>query len=282
MQPLISVQELARRLGGPDLVVVDCRFNLLAPAAGRQLWRESHIPGAYYADLNEDLAGPVTASSGRHPLPAADRLGRLFGSWGLAPEHDLVVYDADGGAIAARLWWLAKWAGHARVAILDGGYPAWLEAGQPVAATPPELVRATYPVQAGQMPVVSTADVEAALAGISNLEVVDARAAPRFAGTAEPIDSVAGHIPGARNRPFSTNLSDTGHFKLPEELAAELAALPVNSSLVAMCGSGVTACHTLFALELAGLVDADSPPALYVGSWSEWIREPNRPVATDA
>ena len=277
-QLLISAVELAATLAddtGP--VVVDCRFDLTNPAAGREMWEAGHIPGAFYADLDLDLAAPRADTSGRHPLPDVAKLGGLFGSWGLTPERRLVAYDNVGGAIATRLWWLAHWAGHDEVVVLDGGLQAWEAAGQPLTSVPPELGPDDYPVRPGQLPDIGVDDVAAQVAA-GTLTLIDARDPMRFAGGTEPIDPVAGHVPGALNRPFNLNLDEQGAFKDQATLAAEFAELLEGNppAIASMCGSGVTACHNLFAMALAGL----PPGELYVGSWSEWIRDPERPVGS--
>ena len=280
---LISADELAARLGEPNLVVVDCRFNLLQPHAGRRSWADGHIPGAFYADLDQDLADPVSPESGRHPLPSAARLARLFGSWGMTAHSEVVAYDDSGGAIAARLWWLLRWSGHAVVRLLDGGYSAWLAADLPVEVREPDLLAGDYAIRTGQWPVVTTAEIERRL-GDEAFTLLDARDTRRFAGRTEPIDAKAGHIPGARNWPFSNNLAADGSFRAGPELAESFRALlgtAPGGQVAVMCGSGVTACHTLLAMELAGLFpDPRNKPALYCGSWSEWIRSDERPMAT--
>ncbi len=282
---LLTPAELANQLDDPQVLIVDCRFNLLEPSAGRTSWREGHIPGAYYADLDRDLADPVRPDTGRHPLPAGERLSRLFGSWGLRPEMHVVAYDDVGGAIAARLWWLLRWAGHSSAGLLDGGYAAWLAAGLPVEQAEPELFNERYPVALGNWPVMTTAEVAEGIEQ-GRLLLLDARDPKRYAGEVEPIDSRAGHVPGAINWPFSQNLDAGGSFRtasdLNKALRPQIGETPAQAVAV-MCGSGVTACHTLFAMELAGLFpDPNNKPALYCGSWSEWIRSDGRPVATGA
>jgi len=275
---LISVAELADWLpqpaGKPDFIVVDCRFNLMEPEQGRRQWQEGHIPGAFYAHLDEELAGKVTADSGRHPLPDPAAFCSLLGCWGVTPETTVVVYDAAGGAIAARLWWLLRWIGHDKALLLNGGWQAWA-AGQPVGTDMAPREPTTYNGRPGQMPVLATAELEGALA--SGLCLLDARDPARYRGEVEPIDPVAGHVPGAQNHPFSANLGEDGLFLPPADLAAALNAHAGFGSgdTGCMCGSGVTACHTVLAAEEAGF----SAPALYVGSWSEWIRDPERQIA---
>jgi thiosulfate/3-mercaptopyruvate sulfurtransferase len=279
---LITAGQLAAEIDQNDQLIVDCRFNLMQPQAGRAAWEAGHIPGAYYADLDIDLAAPITAESGRHPLPGPEALAALLGGWGLTPEMQVVVYDNAGGGVAGRLWWLLRWAGHRNVVLLDGGLQAWEAAGLPMSTEQPELLSGRYPIAAGSMPVIDVAALQAGLE-TGALALTDARDAQRFAGMQEPIDALAGHVPGALNLPFQQHLDAAGCFKPAQELrslyAAALAGQP--ESVACMCGSGVTACHTIFAMELAGLTpDQMDTPALYAGSWSEWIRSPDRPVAS--
>ena len=278
--PLIDAQSLARELDRGDCIVVDCRFTLTDPPAGRAAYDRGHIPGARYADLDNDLARHAHEGEGRHPLPEPERFAATLGSWGIGRDDAVVAYDEGSGAIAARLWWLLGWIGHPRRAVLDGGFAAWQQAGLPVEQKPPSVRARRY--EAGpprNEDVVATGEVAAAQAAGDLL--VDARAAPRYRGEQEPIDPKAGHVPGARNRAFSANVTPSGRFRPPAELRAELTELLDGRSpdrLVAMCGSGVTACHLLLAMEVAGL----SGGRLYAGSWSEWIRDPARPIRTGA
>ncbi|MBT8077076.1 MAG: sulfurtransferase [Gammaproteobacteria bacterium] len=277
---LISVNELRANLQQPHWRVVDCRFSLQDPSLGRQQYENGHIPGAHYADLDRDLAGPVTASSGRHPLPDPIDFARTLGRWGITNRSQVVAYDDAGGAIAARLWWLCKWCGHQQVAVLDGGIQAWARSNE-LATDRPSAAETIFDVNPDSNKVVSTPDVERMLAGNAGFCLVDARDPARFGGEQEPIDAVAGHIPGALNYPFSHNLDESGKWLSPARLRERWAAVPGaggDEPWAVMCGSGVTACHLALAAECAGL----SAPALYVGSWSEWIREPSRPVARGA
>ncbi|MCP4927918.1 MAG: sulfurtransferase [Gammaproteobacteria bacterium] len=280
MSLLLNADQLANSPDDGKLVIVDCRFNLLAPEAGRDMWQEAHIPGAFYADLDKDLAGPVTATSGRHPLPDPEGFSRLLGSWGVRPDTTVVAYDDVGGAVAARLWWLLRWVGHPHVGLLNGGWQAWLASGLPTDSNIPELLSACYPVIPGSMPTISVDEVQQGL-GSGELTLLDARDTKRFAGKSEPIDTRAGHIPGAWNRPFQANLAKDKQFLSTDKLCREFDALITAqraTQLASMCGSGVTACHNLFAMELAGITsDSGAPAALYVGSWSEWLRSPDRP-----
>jgi thiosulfate/3-mercaptopyruvate sulfurtransferase len=281
--PLIDVASLKRILAEP-LVLIDCRFDLSAPEQGRQAYLRSHIPQARYLDLNQDLAGPVTAESGRHPLPEPQRLRQRLHALGVRPGVPVVVYDAANGSVAARAWWLLRWLGVAGAAVLDGGFAAWLSAGgeleSGLPADPPEsLADLAAPGTAATRDdaVATVSEVRQAMADPAR-RVVDARAAERYAGTSEPIDPVAGHVPGALNHPFADNLTPQGQFLPSAELHRRWTATLDGRNpgdLILMCGSGVTACHNLLALELAGLPGAK----LYAGSWSEWIRDPDRPVA---
>jgi thiosulfate/3-mercaptopyruvate sulfurtransferase len=270
---LVTVGETTR-----PLVVVDCRFNLAIPEEGRESYLHDHIPGAYYAHLDDDLAAPVSQGSGRHPLPEIEQFRLLAGSWGVTPEAQVVVYDQGGGAVAARLWWMLRWIGHPRVALLEGGFRGWKEGGYPlgadIAQPVPDPLPAGTPGQHACW--ISTPALEKELAGVC---LLDARSAERFRGEREPIDPVAGHVPGALNRPFTENLDESGRFHSSEKLRKQFLALPGGGCrrIVHMCGSGVTACHNILAMEVAGLGASD----LYVGSWSEWIRDPSRPVVVE-
>lgn len=278
---LISSADLAPHVDpmrpDPAWVVCDCRFSLADAAAGERAYRAGHVPGARYAHLGRDLSGPVTAGSGRHPLPDRGRLAECFGRWGISVRTQVVAYDDAGGAFAARLWWLLRWLGHERVAVLDGGWQAWAQEGHPVSTAVPSVHPALFESRAPLAQEVGAEEVARALAR-QEICLIDARAAERFRGEAEPIDPVAGHVPGAVNRPLQDNLGADGHFKPAAELRAALerrtAGFPPRQ-VVHMCGSGVTACHNLLAMEIAGLAGS----RLYAGSWSEWIRDPARPVA---
>ena len=268
---LIDTDTLAERLASTQPpVILDARARLDDHAAGAALWREAHIPGALHADLERDLAGPPTRDGGRHPLPAPADLAARLRAWGITPEHDVVVYDDTGGRLAAaRAWWLLTWAGHRRVTVLDGGWPAWQAAGHTVAteAPPPPAPSDWQPVFDDSM----IASVEDVARGEAVL--LDARAAERFRGEHEPMDARAGHIPGAANIP-GTDLLDIGQRFVDESALA--AALPADSNAIAYCGSGVSACQLILAYAQLG----QPLPRLYPGSWSAWSADPSRPAAT--
>jgi thiosulfate/3-mercaptopyruvate sulfurtransferase len=272
---LIDVPTLAANLDHPDWAVFDCRFDLARPEAGRAAYAEGHIPGARFADLEADLSGPVTPASGRHPLPDPDQLAARLGAWGVDRMVQVVVYDADIGAYAARLWWLLRWLGHDAVALLDGGLRAWTEAGGALTGALPERAPRRFTAEVDRRLEVPVAALQAGGQG----PLIDARTAERFRGEAEPIDPVAGRIPGAVNLPLGGNLDPRGRFLPAAELRARYAATLGDAApegAIHYCGSGVSACHNVLAMEHAGLHGS----RLYVGSWSEWIRDPSRPVAT--
>ena len=274
--PLVDAQTLAKRLEDPDWVVVDCRFRLTQPDAGLALYRQAHIPGARYAHLDHDLAAAPQPGEGRHPLPSPDVFSATLGRLGISNSTTVVAYDDASGAIAARLWWMLRWVGHETVFVLDGGIQAWENAGLPLQSIDPTWEPTGFlPGRVREDWVVKTADVPGELE--QGAALVDARSHERFVGDAEPIDPIAGHVPGAVNYPFSTALNSAGSMRDSGELRAELEALTERpGGLIAMCGSGVTACHLLLTVKAAGLGDGRA----YVGSWSEWIRDPERPVAT--
>lgn len=278
-QTLVTAEHAATRLQDPRLLVFDCRHELANPEAGRTKYAQGHLPGAIHVDLDHDLAVPPTATSGRHPLPSPDGFAARLRAWGVREDSLLLAYDEASGLWAARFWWMtAKWLGHRHVAVLDGGLRRWAALGLPVTtAVPPP--RPTGDFEGRLDPtVVADADATGAAARDPGWRVLDARAAERYRGEVEPIDRVAGHIPGALNRPTSTTVTAAGTLQAPAELRAafarDLGGVPPERT-IAYCGSGVTACHLLLALEHAGLPRAK----LYPGSWSEWSRDPKRPVA---
>lgn len=281
MKTLISATELAARLREPlPPRLLDCSFDLSDPAAGLRAWQRSHLPGAVYLHLEEDLSGPKRDPQGRfhgrHPLPDRATFAARLGALGIEPATPLVAYDAQGGPYAARAWWLLRWMGHEDVAVLDGGLAAWLAAGGATDDRLPQWpAAAAYPLHA---PALATVDAEALRAGLGRWRLVDARAGERFRGEVEPLDRAAGHIPGARNRCFKDNLQPDGRFKSARVLRAEWLPLAAGEPLVHYCGSGVTACHNLLAAAHAGCGDG----VLYPGSWSEWSDDPARPQARGA
>jgi thiosulfate/3-mercaptopyruvate sulfurtransferase len=276
---LISTDLLAEHLRG-DWVIVDCRFDLGNEAWGRQQYRAGHIPGAVYASLREDLAGPRTGSNGRHPLPSAEALAATLGRFGITADSQVIAYDQDSGMYASRLWWLLRYAGHDAVAILDGGWAKWTREGRPAAAGDEHRHASSFAASPRPALYVDAAEVLSRLDHSDRL-LVDARSPERFEGRVEPIDRTPGHIPGAVNHSFRTNLAEDGTM-LPAHQLREAFLRVLNgrdaSQAVMYCGSGVTACHNLLAMEHAGLPGA----RLYPGSWSEWSSDPDRPIEKGA
>ena len=277
---LISPQQLAERQKAASVVILDCRFALEDPDYGRCSYAEGHIEGAQYADLNRHLSGPVIKGvTGRHPLPAAETLVQRLRAWGISADTDIVLYDDGPGAYAARAWWLLAWLGKRDgVFILDGGLKAWHGAGFPLSLDAPLVAPGTFAGTPDNRLLLDAEQLEKRL-GQPELTLIDARAQPRFRGDVEPIDPIAGHIPGAQCAAFNENLDTDGRFlpaaQLKQRFAAQLQGRSPDE-LVAYCGSGVTACHNLFALSLAGYPLGK----LYAGSWSEWITDPTREIAT--
>lgn len=273
---LVQPEALASALDEADLVLVDCRFSLADPAAGERAYRDAHLPGARYAHLDRDLSGPAAIREGRHPWPDAGLFTRRLSAWGISTRSRVVAYDAGDGAFAARLWCLLRMLGHEAVAVLDGGWARWTRLGLPVDTDLPQPAHTPYDAvfEAARLLDADATGLHVAHGGL----LVDARAPERYRGEVEPLDAVAGHVPGAVNRPYMANL-DAGGFKPAAQLRSEFETLLGGrgaQELVAMCGSGVTACHHLLALEHAGLHGA----RLFTGSWSGWISDPTRPVAT--
>lgn len=274
MSPLVSVAELAAH---PEWVIFDCRHDLADPEAGATAFARGHIPGAQFLHLDRDLSGHKTGHNGRHPLPDITTFAQKLTSCGVQASSTVVVYDNDIGMFAARAWWLLRWLGHERVAVLDGGLSAWLAAGNALTSDCPALPHGHFvPRHQADW----TIDADGVLANLTHADrlIIDARAPDRFAGENETLDPVGGHIPGAVNRCFRMNITSTGLFKSAEVLRAEFDALldgKAPNTVIHQCGSGVTACHNLLALEIAGLTGS----RLYPGSWSEWCADPMRPIA---
>jgi len=276
---LIAADELAAHLDDPDWAIVDCRFNLQDTGQGRRAYQAGHIPGAVYAHLDEDLSGPVVPGrTGRHPLPEPEVFAARLGRWGIGNTTQVVAYDDAGGAYAARLWWMLRWLGHEAVAVLDGGWPVWVAAGLPqragIETRPPTVFTARLRPE-----LVATADEVMRRRLDPDWRVLDARGADRFRGENETLDPVAGHIPGAVSAPYADNLASDGRFRDPASLRQRyqklLGTVPAVRT-ICYCGSGVTAAHDLLAIFHAGLGEG----RLYPGSWSEWITDPTRPIAT--
>lgn len=271
---LITAQQLADSL--PQSLLIDCRFALEDPSHGQRSYLEGHLPGARFLDLERDLSGPVEPGvTGRHPLPEPQRLIRRLREIGVDNDSRIVLYDDGPGAFAARAWWLLAWLGKRDdVYLLDGGLAAWRQAGLPLEAHECSAECGTFTGQPDPQMLIEATELSRQLA---DFQLLDARAQPRFRGDVEPLDPVAGHIPGAICAPFSENLGGDGRFLAPDQLRQRFLSISDGDvrPLVAYCGSGVTACHNLFAMSLAGL----GLPRLYAGSWSEWITDPARPVA---
>ncbi len=275
---LVTPAELAEHLNDPNWVVFDTRHDLMDAARGRKLYAQGHIPGAYFLHVDEDLSGKKTGANGRHPLPDLLEFAHRMNGRGVKPGTQVVVYDDMSGNFAVRLWWMLRWLGHDKVALLDGGIPLWVKEGRPQSKDVPAPRKGEFVPRPHLGATVDLPFIERFREDPS-IQLVDARAPERFAGLQEPIDPVAGHIPGAMNRFWQKNLSPDGRFKPADELRREYEAMLAGhapSETVHMCGSGVTACHNIFAMELAGLPGG----RLYPGSWSEWCADRSRPMVT--
>lgn len=275
---VVSTEQLAQHLNDPDWIVFDCRFTLTNAEAGRAAYQQGHIPGARYVHLDDDMSSPVTPGSGRHPLPEMKQFAEKLSSWGVDSTKQVVVYDDSFGAMAVKMWWLLRWLGHNNVALLDGGMPKWVKQKQAISTELPKIIPTKFAPHLHSEMVANTADVEQTRQARCGL-VIDARPEQRFAGEREPLDKVAGHIPGSINWVFEENLDFDGTFLPAEELKDAYLKLLKEvkpEHVIHSCGSGVTACHNMLAMEIAGLPSG----RLYAGSWSEWITDPARPVAT--
>ncbi len=282
-QTIVSVPELVNHLGDSSWVIVDCRFSLAEPERGRSDYEQAHLPGAVYAHLNQDLSSPVIpGKTGRHPLPDIDSFTRKLSTWGIGSGVQVVVYDDSGGAMAARLWWMLRWLGHSAVALLDGGWQAWLDSGNPTVSGPKPGGAVARPVRKFsprlRPELLATVEQVQALRREPSARVLDSRNPERYRGEFEPIDSLAGHIPGALSAPYADLIDTEFRLKTKPEIQAmyrPLLGKTAANRVICYCGSGVTSALNLVAMLHAGLGEG----RLYVGSWSEWITDPNRPVA---
>lgn len=272
MRQLLAAPDLVKRLGDPTLRIVDARFELTDPPAGRRAYEAGHVPGAIFLDLDRDLASPPARPGGRHPLPDMAAFARTLAASGIGDEHEVVVYDQEGTMYSARAWWLLRYAGHERVRVLDGGLPAYLAAGGALTREPPRHPPARFTLRPAPRLVADHDDVRRAI-GAPGTVLVDVRAPERYRGESEPLDPKAGHVPSAVNRPYLDNLED-GRFVAPEVTRRRF-AFARGRDIIAYCGSGVSAAHTVLALAEAGL-----GARLYAGSWSDWCSRPDAPVAT--
>ncbi|EHR62454.1 sulfurtransferase [Saccharomonospora cyanea] len=278
MRPVISTSELADLLDSEHPpTVLDVRWRLGGPS-GRESYREAHVPGAVFLDVDADLASEP-GPRGRHPLPDPETLQRTLRAAGVSEARPVIAYDDADGSVAARAWWLLRWSGHGRVAVLDGGFAAWRSEGRPVSRVEPRPAPGDVVVRPGALPVL---DADGAEKLARHGVLLDARAPQRYTGETEPVDPRPGHVPGAVNAPFAAHVDEDGRWRSPEELARHFATLGVRvgTPVGAYCGSGVTACSVVLALELAGLSGPERPAALYAGSWSNWVADPARPAAT--
>lgn len=274
---IISASELSNNLHQADWVIFDARFNLAKTDAGASLYRLGHVPGARYVNLDKDLSSAISSFTGRHPLPDFSLLVKKLGNWGVTNSSQVVIYDDAGGAIAGRLWWLLRYLGHEKVAVLDGGLPYWQKSSYATSTYLPKIIPARYRPYINPNCLVTVVDIENSLAQ-GNIKLIDARSTERFNGEHEPIDPVAGHIPKAVNRPFQLNLDAQGLFLASGDLRTQFNTLLNHTpatQVVHMCGSGVTASHNILAMEIAGLTGSK----LYAGSWSEWIGNKNRALS---
>ena len=277
-QTIISVEDLNKNLNTQDWLIFDCRFILKDPEGGLKKFNQGHIPGAQYVDMDKDLASPMTSTSGRHPLPNPEELINKLQSWGVNNSSQIICYDDMSGAFAARMWWLLKWLGHNNIAVLDGGIEKWTAKNVPLETDTQQRAAGSFSGQANNDMWVNVEFVQKELEQ-DKINLLDARSVERFTAKDTKTDPVAGHVPGAMSYPFAENLSKQGVFLPSEELHKRFTPIvsnPENKELINMCGSGVTACHNLLAMSIAEL----PMTRLFVGSWSEWIKDKSRPVAT--
>lgn len=277
---IVSPTTLKENIDNPDWVILDCRIVLISPEAGKNAYIDNHIANAHYVHLEDDFSSPITPESGRHPLPDMQNLKKRLGELGIDSSKQVVVYDDTFGAYATRIWWQIRAMGHQNVAVLDGGLIGWLMHELKLTKEIPAPKASTFDGEFDASGVVTTEQIQANL-NAPSFTVLDARSPERFRGEEEPLDTVAGHVPNAINRAFQANLDEKGYFLSVEELKEAYQPLiddAENNQIVNMCGSGVTACHNLLAMEIAGFTDSK----LYIGSWSEWIRDSERPVVTES
>jgi thiosulfate/3-mercaptopyruvate sulfurtransferase len=275
---IISSDILKNNIDNKDFIIFDCRCDVKDSAYGIQAYTEGHIPNSIFVDIDSDLASEKTVTSGRHPLPDADTLSEKLSQWGLNSSKQAVVYDDAGGAFAGRMWWVLKWLGHTNVAVLDGALGGWMASGGKLTDGNTVFERSVFTSNTQDDMYVSINDVEDAQYKMDKL-IIDARSKERYLGIKDPVDPIAGHVPGAISYPLGQNLDKKGHFKSAEELKHSFSKLigeTESSDIISMCGSGITACHNILALEIAGIRGIK----LYVGSWSEWIMDKSRPIAT--
>ena len=275
---IISSAQLADIAANDDVRIFDCRFSLKDPQGGKKNYQKGHIPGAQFADMDTQLSSGITQTSGRHPLPQEKIFLEQLRVWGISNSTQVVAYDDVSGAFAARLWWLLRWMGHQRAAVLDGGLQKWEALGFSLSQDTVQFPRGDFAGKANMLWVLDIDSVSMELAA-NNITLIDARAADRYTGKDQKTDPVPGHVPGAKNLPFGGNLNEQGLFTSPEAIKKRFDQVIRDQEIdqvVNMCGSGVTACHNLLAMEIAGF----TPTKLFVGSWSQWIRDPSRPIAT--
>jgi len=274
---IISAKDLIKNVNNDDFIVFDCRCDISDSSYGIEAYNEGHIENSIFIDIDHDLASEKTSDSGRHPLPDPRLFSEKLSQWGMSNNKQAVVYDDAGGAFAGRMWWILKWLGHSNVAVLDGALGAWMSIGGKLTSKPTIFERAVFEPNPNNNMYVSIKDVEDAQYKMNKL-IIDARSRERYLGIKDPVDPIAGHIPGAVSHPLGMNLDKNGHFKSPEELRHNFNKIigdTVSSDIISMCGSGITACHNILALEICGIKDV----TLFVGSWSEWITDKSRPVA---
>jgi thiosulfate/3-mercaptopyruvate sulfurtransferase len=274
---IISAKDLIKNLNNENFIIFDCRCDISDSSYGIDAYNEGHIENSIFVDIDHDLAREKTADSGRHPLPDPELFSEKLSQWGMTNNKQAVIYDDAGGAFAGRMWWILKWLGHSDVAVLDGALGAWMSAGGKLTSKATIFERTVFEPNLNDSMHVSIKDVEDAQYKMNKL-IIDARSKERYLGIKDPVDPIAGHIPGAISHPLGKNLDKNGHFKSPEELRHNFIKLigdTASSDIISMCGSGITACHNILALEISGIKNV----SLFVGSWSEWITDKSRPIA---